>query len=87
MLLLQSDFINFALLAVELFLLAVTITLLTLNRREQHGRDRLLARLSAATDVVSRQEYFVTVLGSIQKSRRTPGGLSLEAPLQLRRAK
>lgn len=71
----DSDLVNIALLGVELFLLAVTITLLTLNRREQRGRDRLLARLSAATDVVSRQEYFVTVLGSIQAARRTLWGV------------
>ncbi|MDV3244726.1 MAG: hypothetical protein LYZ66_06100 [Nitrososphaerales archaeon] len=74
-LLVGSDLVNLALLGVELFLLIVTITLLTLNRREQHGRDRLLDRLSAATDVVSRQEYFVTVLGSIQGARRTLCGV------------
>ncbi len=71
----DSDLVNITLLGVELFLLAVTITLLTLNRREQHGRDRLLRRLSAATDVVSRQEYFVTTLQSIQTARKSLSGV------------
>ncbi|HYC26591.1 MAG TPA: TrmB family transcriptional regulator sugar-binding domain-containing protein [Nitrososphaerales archaeon] len=66
---LQSDLVTFALLVVEPFLLIVTLLLLVLNRREQKGRDRLLERLSAATDVVSRQEYFVTVLGSLQSAK------------------
>lgn len=75
MAILQSDVVNLLLLAVELFLLIVTITLLVLNRREQHGRDRLLKHLSAATDVVSRQEYFVTVLESIQTAEKYIHGI------------
>jgi len=74
-LLAESDLVNITLLGVELFLLVVTITLLTLNRREQHGRDKLLERLSAATDVVTRQEYFVTVLESIQSASRNLRGI------------
>ncbi len=70
-----SDLVNLALLGVELFLLVVTITLLVLNRRELHGRDRLLERLSAATDVVSRQEYFVTILQSIQTASKSLSGV------------
>lgn len=66
--LLQSDLVTFALLIVEPFLLLVTLLLLILNRREQRGRDSLLERLSAATDVVSRQEYFVAVLGALQSA-------------------
>ncbi len=66
--LLQSDLLSFALLIIEPFLLIVTLLLLILNRREQRGRDSLLRRLSAATDVVSRQEYFVAVLGSLQSA-------------------
>jgi hypothetical protein len=65
---LQSDLQTVALLIIEPFLLLVTLLLLILNRREQKGRDRLLQRLSAATDVVSRQEYFVAVLGSLQSA-------------------
>jgi hypothetical protein len=72
---LQSDLVNLSLLGVELFLLTVTITLLVLNRREQHGRDRLLRRLTAATDVVSRQEYFVSVLASIQSAKKSLVGV------------
>jgi hypothetical protein len=64
----QSDLLNFALLVIEPFLLVVTLILLFLNRREQKGRDTLLRRLSAATDVVSRQEYFVAVLGGLQSA-------------------
>ena len=66
---LQSDLLSFALLIIEPFLLLATLLLLFLNRREQKGRDRLLQRLSAATDVVSRQEYFVAVLGSLQSAK------------------
>ncbi|MDG6900652.1 MAG: hypothetical protein JRM80_01625 [Nitrososphaerota archaeon] len=72
---LQSDVVNVVLLGVELFLLIVTITLLVLNRRELHGRDRLVQRLTAATDVVSRQEYFVSVLGSIQSAKKSVTGV------------
>lgn len=78
--LLQSDLVNLSLLGVEIFLLVVTITLLVLNRREQHGRDRLLTRLTAATDVVSRQEYFVSVLGSIQSARKSLVGVVTGSP-------
>ncbi len=66
--LLQSDILSFALLLVEPFLLVATLLLLIFNRREQRGRDSLLRRLSAATDVVSRQEYFVAVLGGFQSA-------------------
>lgn len=66
---LQSDLLSFALLIIEPFLLLATLLLLFLTRREQKGRDRLLQRLSAATDVVSRQEYFVAVLGSLQSAK------------------
>ncbi len=66
--LLQADILTYALLIIEPFLLVATLLLLVLNRREQRGRDSLLRRLSAATDVVSRQEYFVAVLGSLQSA-------------------
>jgi hypothetical protein len=66
--LLQSDVVTFALLLIEPLLLIATLLLLFLNRREQRGRDSLLRRLSAATDVVSRQEYFVAVLGAFQSA-------------------
>jgi phosphatidylserine/phosphatidylglycerophosphate/cardiolipin synthase-like enzyme len=72
---LQPDVFNLLLLVVELFLLIVTIGLLILNRREQHGRDTLLTHLSAATDVVSRQEYFVSVLDSIQTAKKYIHGI------------
>jgi hypothetical protein len=65
---LQSGLLSFALLLIEPFLLIATLLLLVFTRREQRGRDSLLERLSAATDVVSRQEYFVAVLGSLQSS-------------------
>jgi hypothetical protein len=64
----QSDLLTFALLVIEPALLLATLALLMLNRREQKGRDVLLQRLSAATDVVSRQEYFVAVLGALQSA-------------------
>jgi hypothetical protein len=72
---LSSDLVNLTLLGVELFLLVVTISLLILNRREFHGRDKLLQRLTTATDVVSRQEYFVSVLGSIQGASKSVAGV------------
>lgn len=72
---LQSDAVNLLLLAVELFLLIVTITLLILSRREQHGRHRLLEHLLAATDVITRQEYFVSVLESIQSANKYIHGI------------
>jgi len=77
---LQSDLVTIALLAIEPFLLAATLLLLILNRREQKGRDRLLERLSAATDVVSRQEYFVAVLGSLQSAKESVSGSVTGSP-------
>jgi hypothetical protein len=78
----QSDLLNFALLVVEPFLLLVTLLLLFLNRREQRGRDTLLQRLSAATDVVSRQEYFVAVLGGLQSAEAYVYGSVTGSPPQ-----
>jgi hypothetical protein len=66
----DSSLISFALLLVELVLLVVTVYLLEVNRREQRGRDKLISHISSATDVVTRQEYFLTVLDSIQHSKK-----------------
>jgi hypothetical protein len=66
----QTSLLSSALLLVELVLLVVTVSLLGLNRKEQKSRDRLMEHISSATDVVTRQEYFLTVLESLQHSER-----------------
>jgi len=68
------DVLTYLLLIVEPFLLVVTILLLVLNRREMKSRDSLLRHLSATADVVTRQEYFVTVLESLHAARSSVSG-------------
>lgn len=77
---LGSGLFNLALLAVELFLLVVTIVLLVLNRREFRGRNQLIEHISMAADVVTRQEYFVTVLETLQGAEHYVRGVVTGSP-------
>ncbi len=59
-----------ALLAVELALLAATVVLIFATRRELKARDALMQHVSMATEAITRQEYFETVIAAIRSSRR-----------------
>lgn len=58
------------LLILESILLIVTIVLLIYSIKEGKQRDRLLIEVSKATKVLSRQEYFLTVIDSMMDAER-----------------
>jgi hypothetical protein len=66
--------INLVLLLVELVLLAPTLLLLVLGRREERGRRLLLAEISKTARMVSRQEYFNHVESAMQNAKETIKG-------------
>ncbi|MCL4519069.1 MAG: hypothetical protein M1587_07715, partial [Thaumarchaeota archaeon] len=57
--------LNLILLIVELLLLAPTLLLLLLGRREEKGRQALLKEITKTAKMLSRQEYFNSVLSAI----------------------
>jgi len=57
------------LLIVEFVLLVATVSLLVLNRREQKSREKMMDHFSSVADVITRQEYFVAVVDSIQRAQ------------------
>ncbi len=59
------------LLAVELLLLVGTFVLRVLNRREAKARETLTQHLLSVADVITRQEYFVAVVETIQRAERS----------------
>jgi hypothetical protein len=59
------------LLVVELILLVATVVLLWANRREARSREALIRHFSSVADVITRQEYFVAVIDTIQKAEKT----------------
>jgi hypothetical protein len=65
----------YALLGVELALLAISITLLVLSFREHRGRSLLLEALFRATRELTRYEYFVAVVDSIRSAKRSISGV------------
>lgn len=62
--------IETGLLILESILLIVTIVLLIYSIKEGKQRDRLLIEVSKATKVLSRQEYFLTVIDSMMDAER-----------------
>jgi hypothetical protein len=58
------------LLVVELVLLAFTLLMIVITRGEFRARSELMARVSSATDAITRQEYFATVIDSVQAAER-----------------
>ena len=58
------------LLVVELVLLAFTALMIVVTRREFRARGELMAHVSSATDAITRQEYFATVVDTIQSAER-----------------
>jgi phosphatidylserine/phosphatidylglycerophosphate/cardiolipin synthase-like enzyme len=63
--------IQLLLLMVELVLLVATVSLLVFNRREIKAREQLVRHFSSVADVITRQEYFVAVVETVQKAERT----------------
>lgn len=57
------------LLIVELILLIATLALLLLSRRESKSREKMMQHFTSVADVITRQEYFVAVIESIQKAK------------------
>ncbi len=68
------------LLVVELILLAVTLSLIAITRREFKGRGELMRRVSHATDAITKQEYFATVINTIQAAERYVYGVVTATP-------
>jgi len=62
--------IELGLLTLESVLLVVTIILLVYSIKEGKQRDRLLIEVSKATKVLSRQEYFLTVINSMTDAEK-----------------
>jgi hypothetical protein len=58
------------LLIVELVLLVATLAVLLLNRRESRSREKLMQHFTSVADVITRQEYFVAVVETIQRAER-----------------
>ncbi len=65
---LDLNSIQLPLLSVELVLLAATFFLILTTRREFRARGELIQHVSTATDAITRQEYFVTVIDTVQAS-------------------
>lgn len=68
---LDNSTIQLLLLGVELVLLVATVSLLVFNRREISAREELVRHFSSVADVITRQEYFVAVIETVQKAERT----------------
>src|SRR5438128_13500 len=58
------------LLVVELILLGVTLLLIVIAKREFKARGELMQRVSRATDAITRQEYFASVIDTIQAAKK-----------------
>ena len=59
------------LLVVELALLVATFVLLWANRREAKSREALIRHFTSVADVITRQEYFVAVIETIQRAEKS----------------
>src|SRR4030067_3421793 len=57
--------LEIGLLALETILLVATLMLLVYSIREGKQRDKLLLEMGKATKILTRQEYFLTVLDSM----------------------
>ncbi len=61
--------VELALLSVELILLTATLILLGLSRREERGREGLVKHLLETTRILSRQDYFHSVIGGLSRAK------------------
>ncbi|RJQ46905.1 MAG: hypothetical protein C4538_05830 [Nitrospiraceae bacterium] len=61
--------IEIGLLLLESVLLVATIILLVLSLKEGRQRDKLLGEMSKATRILTRQEYFLTVLDAMMSAK------------------
>lgn len=61
--------VQIVLLFVELLLLVATLALLLLSRRESKSREIMMRHFTSVADVITRQEYFVAVIDTIQKAK------------------
>ncbi|MHB1909962.1 MAG: hypothetical protein ACYCQJ_13985 [Nitrososphaerales archaeon] len=66
--------LNFILLVVELVLLAPTLLLLILGRREEKGRRELLTHITSTARLVQRQDYFNSVRMGMEASKEFING-------------
>ena len=74
--------VNLLLLIVELALLAATLTLILLGRREERGRQILLKEIAKTAKLVSRQEYFNNVQSGMQSATKAiKGAITGSLPL------
>ncbi len=62
--------IEIALLLLESALLVATIILLVLSIKEGRSRDELLGRISRTTKILSREDYFTTVISAFQEAEK-----------------
>ncbi|MGD0250910.1 MAG: hypothetical protein ABSB97_08535 [Thermoplasmata archaeon] len=69
------DPLSLALLIAELVLLMATLYLLLMARREAGARKRLLSQMARTAAVLSRQEYFHSVILGMQTARSSIHGL------------
>jgi hypothetical protein len=65
---------NLILLIVELVLLVPTLLLLVLGRREERGRAELLKEITKTAKMLTRQEYFNSVLYGMQRATLSISG-------------
>jgi len=72
--------IEFGLMVLESILLVVTVILLVYNIREGRQRDMLLAEVSRATKILTRQEYFFTLLDTMRDAEREVVGCITGSP-------
>ena len=66
--------LNLLLLVVELLLIVPTLLLLILGRREERGRQTLLKEITKTAKMISRQEYFNSVLSAMQSATESIKG-------------
>ena len=73
--------LNLVLLLVELLLLVPTLLLLLLGRREERGRQALLKEITKTAKMLSRQEYFNSVLSVMMTATESiKGSITGSAP-------
>ena len=71
---LDNGTVQLLLLVVELVLLVATLSLLVLNRKETAAREIMMRHFSTVADVITRQEYFVAVIDSVQRAEKSLDG-------------
>jgi hypothetical protein len=61
--------LEIGLLLLESFLLVATVILLLMSLKEGRGRDKLIMEVTRATKVLSRHEYFLTVIDTMMDAK------------------